>query len=96
VRTDGCVQELEELGLVAVEGDPKDRRAWLVSLTPEGVAESHRLYDVGLDRFALFVAEWAPEEIRQLTALLEKFDRSKAEVAERERPAPLPRRRRSV
>lgn len=90
------VRELEEQGLVAVEGDPNDRRAWLVSLTPEGVAESRRLYEIGLDRFALFVADWEPDEVRQLTALLEKFDRSKAEVAERERPVSAPRRRRSA
>ena len=78
------VRELEAQGYVQVEEDPQDRRAWLVSLTPEGIAESRRLYEMGLERFALFVSSWDDSEVRQLTALLEKFSRSTAEVAERE------------
>ena len=78
------VRDLEGQGYVLVEEDPQDRRAWLVSLTPEGVAESRRLHEVGLGRFALFVSNWDDWEVQQLTALLEKFARSTAEVAERE------------
>lgn len=88
------VRELEGQNYVAVEEDPGDRRAWLVSLTPEGAAESRRLHEIGMQRFELFVAEWQDAEVRQLTALLEKFTRSTAAVAERERrPAPSRRRR---
>jgi len=79
------VRELEGQRYVAVEEDPDDRRAWLVSLTPEGVAESRRLHEIGMQRFELFVAEWQDAEVRQLTALLEKFARSTAAAAERER-----------
>lgn len=89
------VRELEEQGYVTVEEDPTDRRAWLVSLSPAGIAETRRLERVGLDRFALFVADWGDAEVRQLTALLEKFEKSKAAVAERERQAPRGRRTRS-
>ena len=92
------VRELESQSYVAVEEDPSDRRAWLVSLTPEGAAEWRRLHEIGLQRFELFVAEWQDAEVRQLTALLEKFARSTAAVAERERrPAPQrPRRGRNA
>ena len=79
------VQELEALGYVEVSEDPGDRRAWLVTLTPPGAAETRRLQQAGLDRFATFVADWEPREVQTLTALLEKLERSKAAVAERER-----------
>lgn len=85
------VRELEEQGYVVVEADPGDRRAWLVSLTPEGIAESRRLYEIGMQRFELFVAGWEDSEVRQLAALLEKFARSAAAANE---PGPHPGRRR--
>jgi len=31
-----------------------------------------------VDRFSQFVADWEPDEVRTLTALLEKLDKSKA------------------
>ena len=47
-----------------------------------------RLQQAGLDRFALFVADWEPAEVRALTALLDKLRTSMAAVGEREqRPA---------
>ena len=36
-----------------------------------------RLRQVGVDRFATFLADWEPEEVRTLTALLEKLQSSK-------------------
>lgn len=82
------VRELENAGYVQVAGDPADGRSWLVALTPAGRDEMRRLQQVGLDRFALFVADWEPEEVQALTALLEKLRSSMAAVAEREqRPA---------
>jgi hypothetical protein len=78
---------------------PDDARSLLVSLTAAGVAEQQRLREVGLDRFALFVAEVTPEEVRTLADLLEKLERSKAAVAAQEqsraaRPQPHTTRRR--
>lgn len=90
------VRELETQGYVTVEEDPTDRRAWLVSLSPAGIAETRRLQQIGLERFALFVADWEDAEVRQLTTLLEKFERSKAAVAERERRPARGRRIRSA
>lgn len=79
------IQELEGAGFVRVSANPDDARSLLVSLTTAGVEEQRRLREVGLDRFALFVAEWTPEEGRTLADLLEKLERSKAAVAAQER-----------
>jgi hypothetical protein len=51
-----------------------------------------RLQQVGLDRFALFVADWEPGEVQTLAALLEKLRTSMAAVAEREQ-SPVGRER---
>lgn len=81
------VQELEDAGYVDVCTDPADARSVLVSLTSSGTAEQQRLVQIGLDRFELFVADWQPDEVRTLTALLKKLERSKAAVGARERSA---------
>jgi len=97
------VRELEEAGYARVTGDPADGRSWLVALTPAGQDEMRRLQQVGLDRFAMFVADWEPAEVRALTALLDKLRTSMAAVGQREqrppgrreRPATAGRRRRA-
>jgi DNA-binding MarR family transcriptional regulator len=84
------VRELEDAGHVQVAADPADGRSCLVTLTPAGIGELQRLTQVGLDRFALFVADWQPGEVRTLTALLDKLRNSIAAVAAQEqaqRPA---------
>jgi hypothetical protein len=54
---------------------------------PAGCDEMRRLREIGLDRFAMFVADWQPGEVQQLTALLERLTASMAGVAEREAQA---------
>jgi len=76
------VRELEDAGLARVTQDPQDGRSWLVRLTPAGQQEMGRLQQVGLDRFALFVAGWEPGEVQALTALLGKLTTSMDDVAE--------------
>ena len=78
------LRELEDAGYVQFAGDPVDGRSWLVALTPAGREETRRLQKVGLDRFATFVAEWEPAEVRQLSTLLAKLTSSMADVASRE------------
>jgi DNA-binding MarR family transcriptional regulator len=80
------VRELESAGLVRVTADPADGRSCRVTLTSGGVKEWERLTAEGLDRFASFVADWEPEEVRMLTLLLEKLEASKAAVTARQRP----------
>jgi DNA-binding MarR family transcriptional regulator len=84
------VRELEDAGHVRVAADPADGRSCLVTLTPAGVTELQRLTQAGLDRFASFVADWSPGDVRMLTALLDKLRNSIATVASHEqeqRPA---------
>jgi DNA-binding MarR family transcriptional regulator len=87
------VRELEDAGYVQVSGDPADGRSWLVALTPAGRDEMRRLQQVGLDRFALFVADWEPGEVQALAALLDKLRTSMAAVGEREQRPPARRER---
>ena len=85
------LQALEEAGQVTLTVDAADRRSWFVALTDVGRHELDRLTTIGMDRFALFVADWDAQEVRTLTRLLVKFDASKAEVG---RQAPPSRTRR--
>jgi DNA-binding MarR family transcriptional regulator len=78
------VRELEDAGFVTVTADPADRRSCLVTLEPVGVDEMHRLEEFGLKRFALFVKDWEPDEVRTLTSLLWKLQASMATVSARE------------
>ena len=88
------IRELEDAGYAQVTEDPADGRSWLIMLTPAGSDEMSRLQQVGLDRFALFTADWEPSEVRMLAALLEKLTESMAAVAQRERRL-APRRERA-
>ena len=87
------VRDLEDAGYAQVTGDPADGRSWLVTLTPAGQDEMRRLRQVGLDRFALFVADWEPAEVRALTGLMDKLRTSIAAASEREQRTPTHRAR---
>jgi DNA-binding MarR family transcriptional regulator len=78
------VRTLEAAGQVTVEADPADRRSCFIALTDAGRREIDRLTEIGLSRFALFVADWDAEEVRTLGRLLAKLERSKAAVSQRE------------
>jgi DNA-binding MarR family transcriptional regulator len=80
------VRDLESLGYVQVTADPGDKRSCRVTLTPAGSGELRSLTEEGLDRFGSFVADWEPEEVQMLTALLTKLEESKAATAARQRP----------
>ena len=86
------IQALERAGHVKVTANPADGRSCFVELTRSGRAELVRLTQFGLKRFALFVKDWDASEVRTLARLLEKLEKSKAEVVERE---PQPMRRES-
>jgi DNA-binding MarR family transcriptional regulator len=82
------VRELDSMGLVDVVADAADKRSCRVTLTTAGSEELQALTEEGLDRFATFVADWEPEEVRMLTSLLKKLEESKAAAAARQRPPP--------
>jgi DNA-binding MarR family transcriptional regulator len=79
------LRELERMGYIEVRSDPVDRRACLVSVTSAGADKMRLLQQTGLERFATFVADWEPDDVRMLTSLLEKLEQSKAAVGESER-----------
>jgi len=81
------VRALEAAGQVTVDADPADRRSCFIALTDAGRSEIDRLTEIGLSRFALFVADWDAEEVRTLGRLLAKLEHSKAAVSQRE---PIP------
>jgi hypothetical protein len=63
-----------------------------VTLTPAGGRELQRLTQAGLDRFALFVADWQPSDVRILTALLDKLRNSIAIAAQEQQQRRVGRR----
>jgi DNA-binding MarR family transcriptional regulator len=81
------VQALEHAGYVTVAADEADRRSCRITLTDVGRDELRQLNQIGLERFAKFVADWDAEEVRTLTRLLWKLEASKAEVAAQEQRA---------
>jgi DNA-binding MarR family transcriptional regulator len=93
------LQSLEAAGHVALTVDPADRRSWIVRLTDAGRAESERLMAIGLDRYAAFVADWDPDDVRTLTRLLFRFEASRAKAGKLgtpDSPARRPARRPST
>ena len=87
------IRELEDAGHVSVADDPNDGRSYLVALTPAGFDELNRLTKVGLQRLAMFVSDWEPEQVRTLSGLLEKLQSSMSTTAEREQSSTSDRRR---
>lgn len=86
------VKEMEDAGYLQVTANPNDGRSCLVSLTPAGSEELRRLTQVGLDRFASFVHDWKADDVRSITALLEKLQRSMAAVNASQQPPASGRR----
>lgn len=86
------IREMEDAGYVKVTANPADGRSCLVSLTPAGTEQLRRLTQMGLDRFASFVCDWKVDEVRALTALLEKLHRSMAAVNSSEQSPAIGRR----
>lgn len=80
------LRELEDNGHVQVTADQGDKRSCRVSLTTAGADELKDLTEVGLDRFSSFVADWDRDEVRMLTALLQKLEESKMAIAARHQP----------
>lgn len=74
------IQALEKEGHVKVNAAPEDGRSCRVALTESGRAEITRLHEIGMQRFATFVAKWDAAEVRELARLLEKLESSKAEI----------------
>ncbi|NBM18604.1 MarR family winged helix-turn-helix transcriptional regulator [Streptomyces sp. GC420] len=69
------LRALEELGLLAREGDPADRRAFLVRLTSEGQDRFRHVRDARRARYARKLAAWDRTEVAELARLLGQLNR---------------------
>jgi DNA-binding MarR family transcriptional regulator len=85
------VRDCEAAGFVTVAPDRVDRRSSVITLEPAGSDELHRLAELTRDRFAVFLEDWKPDEVRTLAELLAKLRTSMDTVFASERRA---RRRR--
>ncbi|MFB9903743.1 MarR family winged helix-turn-helix transcriptional regulator [Allokutzneria oryzae] len=67
------VQVLAELGHLVVTTDPSDRRASLIEVTDSGREQVRQFAEAGAEVFGAVVADWSAEDVRTLTALLDRL-----------------------
>ncbi|MFD9256531.1 MarR family winged helix-turn-helix transcriptional regulator, partial [Streptomyces bottropensis] len=67
------VQRLERSGHLTRVADPGDRRALRVRLTPTGRQAVDRIREAGAIAMCLALADWPPDRIRQLAALVNRL-----------------------
>ncbi len=67
------VQQLHKSGYVTRVPDPQDRRAQRIQLTGTGREAIDRIRDAGARGMQLALADWAPEELRQLATLFHRM-----------------------
>ena len=67
------VQQLQRAGYVTRVPDPDDRRAQRIQLTDAGREAVERVREAGARGMQLALADWQPEELRQLAALFHRM-----------------------
>jgi DNA-binding MarR family transcriptional regulator len=67
------VQQLQKSGYVTRVPDPQDRRAQRIQLTETGRQAIARIRDAGARGMQLALADWSPEELRQLATLFHRM-----------------------
>ncbi|TXS51823.1 MarR family transcriptional regulator [Streptomyces sp. uw30] len=67
------VQQLQKSGYVTRVPDPQDRRAQRIELTEAGRQAIARVRDAGARGMQLALADWTPEELRQLSSLFHRM-----------------------
>lgn len=67
------VQQLQKSGYVSRVPDPQDRRAQRIELTAAGRQAIARVRDAGARGMQLALADWTPEELRQLATLFHRM-----------------------
>ncbi len=70
------VQQLERAGLVARVADERDRRAVLISLTPEGSVLLERAAAAYLRLLREVLSDWPREDVRRFAELFHAFSTS--------------------
>ncbi|GGJ26560.1 MarR family winged helix-turn-helix transcriptional regulator [Streptomyces brasiliensis] len=67
------VQQLQKSGHVTRVPDPDDRRAQRIQLTDAGRAAVRSVRDAGVRGMQAALADWQPEELRQLATLFHRM-----------------------
>ncbi|SOD90802.1 MarR family winged helix-turn-helix transcriptional regulator [Streptomyces sp. Ag109_G2-15] len=67
------VQQLQRSGYVTRVPDPDDRRAQRIQLTDAGREAVARIREAGARGMQLALADWQPEELRQLATLFHRM-----------------------
>jgi DNA-binding MarR family transcriptional regulator len=67
------VQQLQKSGYVTRVPEPDDRRAQPIELTGAGRQAIERIRHVGARGMQLALADWSPEELRQLATLFRRM-----------------------
>ena len=67
------VQQLQRAGYVTRVPDPEDRRAQRIRLTDAGRQAVDRIREAGAHEMRLALADWRPEELRQLATLFHRM-----------------------
>ncbi|MFF4836090.1 MarR family winged helix-turn-helix transcriptional regulator [Streptomyces sp. NPDC001315] len=67
------VQQLQKVGYVTRVPDPDDGRAQRIQLTDAGRLAVGRVRDAGARGMQLALADWSPEELRQLATLFHRM-----------------------
>ncbi|MEU6091568.1 MarR family transcriptional regulator [Streptomyces sp. NPDC047085] len=67
------VQQLQRSGYVTRVPDPDDRRAQRIRLTDAGREAVARIRDTGARAMQLALADWGPDELRQLAGLFHRM-----------------------
>ena len=70
------VQTLVDFGLATKERDPDDGRAWVVSLTEEGVSRMTELATERRERLGRRLDAWSDEELASFVATLGRYNAS--------------------
>lgn len=67
------VNQLVSSGLLARSPDPADQRAWLLSVTPEGIAHMRDGMFKRAQLLGMATADWAPDDVTTLTTLINRL-----------------------
>ncbi|MCX4452548.1 MarR family transcriptional regulator [Streptomyces sp. NBC_01728] len=67
------VQQLEKAGHLTRVPDPNDRRAQRIELTPTGRDAVDRVREASCRGMTVALADWSPEELRQLATLCHRL-----------------------
>ncbi|MFB7084492.1 MarR family winged helix-turn-helix transcriptional regulator [Streptomyces sp. NPDC056296] len=67
------VRQLQRTGYVSRVPDPDDRRAQRIELTEAGRRAVARLREAGARGMQMALADWSPEELRQLATLFHRM-----------------------